>query len=137
MKMGKYLEKKNQLGYSKFLLYLKIYSKFENMVTENKSKEFRFKNIDETRNYFVEEIEQKELTSNKHQKVCTTLNYIEHFLILASAVTGRISISAFAYLLGISIGITRFAIERKICTIPAGIKKFKLIIRKKKGNIIK
>ena len=107
------------------------------MVTENKSKEFRFKNIDETRNYFIEEIEQKELTSNKHQKVCTTLNYIEHFLILASAVTGRISISAFAYLLGISIGITRFAIELKICTITAGIKKFKLIIRKKKGNIIK
>ena len=41
------------------------------------------KKIGETRNYFVEEIEQKELTSNKHEKVCTTLNYIERFLILA------------------------------------------------------
>ena len=61
----------------------------------------------------------------------------KHFLILASAVTGRISISAFAYLLVISIGITRFAIELKICTTTAGIKKFELIIRKKKGNIIK
>ena len=64
------------------------------------------KNIDETRNYFVEEIEQNELMSGKLKKVCTTLNYIEHFLILASTITGCISISAFASLLGIPIGIT-------------------------------
>ena len=55
------------------------------------SQEFRFKNIDETTNYFVEE-----LMSKKCKKVCTTLNYIEHFLILACTVTGFISISAFA-----------------------------------------
>ena len=41
----------------------------------------RWKNIDESRNYFVEEIEQKELISKMHKKVCTTPNYIEHFLI--------------------------------------------------------
>ena len=46
---------------------------------KNIDQEFRLKNIDETRNYFVEEIEQKELMSNKHKKVCTTLNHIEHF----------------------------------------------------------
>ena len=34
--------------------------------------------------------------SRKHKKVCTILNYIEHFLILASSVTGSISMSAFA-----------------------------------------
>ena len=38
--------------------------------------------------------------SKKHSKVCTTLNYIEHFLILASTVTGCISIFAFASLIG-------------------------------------
>ena len=37
--------------------------------------------------------------SKKHKKGCTTLNYIENFCILASTVTGRISISAFASLL--------------------------------------
>ena len=31
------------------------------MIQENTSQEFRFKNIDETRNYFVEEIKQNEL----------------------------------------------------------------------------
>ena len=50
------------------------------------SQELRFKNIDETRNYFLEEIEQNELMSKEHKKVCTTLNYIEHF-ILASPIT--------------------------------------------------
>ena len=59
------------------------------------------RNIDETRNYFVEEIEQKELMSKNHKIICTALNYIEHFLILAFVVTGCISVSAFTSLLGI------------------------------------
>ena len=43
------------------------------MAKENKSQEFRLKNIEEI-------------------KVCTTLNYIEHLLILPSAVTGCVSV---------------------------------------------
>ena len=50
-----------------------------------------------------------------------TLNYIEYFLILACTVTGHISISAFASLLGISVGIMSSAIGLKICAIPTGI----------------
>ena len=53
--------------------------------------------------------------SKKHRRVCTTLNYIKHFLILAPTITGCISISAFASLLGILIRITSSAIELKIC----------------------
>ena len=52
--------------------------------------------------------------SKKNKKFCTTLNYIEHFLILASAVTGCISISAFASLVSIPVGITNSAIGLKI-----------------------
>ena len=69
------------------------------MVEENISQEFRLKNVDETRNYFLGKIKQNELTSRKNKKVGTTLNYIEHVLILASAITGCILISAFASLL--------------------------------------
>ena len=72
------------------------------------SQEFRLKNIDETRDYFLEEKKQNELVSKKHKTVCTTLNCIEHFLILASTITGCISIFAFASLIGIPIGITSF-----------------------------
>ena len=59
--------------------------------------------------------------SKKHKKVCTTLNYIEHFLILASTITGCISISAFASLICIPTGMTSSGIELKIFAITAGI----------------
>ena len=45
------------------------------------------------------------MISRKHKKLCKTLNYIEHSLNLASAITGCTSISAFSSLLGIPIGI--------------------------------
>ena len=80
------------------------------MVEENISQEFRLKNIDETRNYFLEEIKQNELMSSMHKTFCTTLKYIEHFLILASTITRCISISDFSSLIGIPIGITSSAI---------------------------
>ena len=44
---------------------------------------------------------------------------------------GCISISAFASLIGVPIGITCYAIRLKICAIAAGIKKYKAIIKKK------
>ena len=59
--------------------------------------------------------------SKKYKIVCTTVNYIEQFLILASKITGCVSISAFASLVGIPIGITSSAIVLKICEITAGI----------------
>ena len=80
------------------------------MVERNIDMEFRLKNINETRNYFLEEIKCNELMSRKYKNVCATLNYIEHFLILASTITGCISIFAFASLIAVPIGITSFAI---------------------------
>ena len=102
------------------------------MVEKNISQEFRFKNIDKTRNYFLKEIEQNELMSKKHKKVFTTLNYIEHSLILSAIITGCISISAFGFLLGIRMKITSSAMWLKVCAIAAGIKNYKSIIKKKK-----
>ena len=67
----------------------------------------------------------------KLTKFCTTLHWIEHFLILASEITRRISISAFASLLGVSIRITDAAIGLKICAIAAGIKNIKSLIKRK------
>ena len=75
--------------------------------------------------------------SKKHKKVCKTLKYIEHFLILASAINGYTSISAFASLIGIPIGITSSAIGLRTCVIAAEIKNYKSIIKKKKKNLYK
>ena len=111
-----------------------MYNYFKNIAEENISQEFRLKIIDETRNYFLEETKQNELMSKKHKKVFATLNYIEHFLVLASTVTGCISISAFISSIVISIVITSSAIGLKICAIIAVIKKYKSIIKKKKNK---
>ena len=60
------------------------------------------------------------------------INYIKHFSILASAITGYISISTFTSLLGIPLGITSSEIGLKMCVIAAGYKNYKPIIKKKK-----
>ena len=46
--------------------------------------------------------------SKKPKKVSTTLNHIKHFIILSSTITGCVSISAFAYLIGILIANYKF-----------------------------
>ena len=102
------------------------------MGEENISQEFRLENIEETKNYFIKEIEQNELISKKHKKTYTTLNYLENLLVLASVVTRCLLMSAFASLLGIPMGITSSTIRLKICAIAAGIKKCKSITQKKK-----
>ena len=55
------------------------------MVEENISLEFRLKNIDETRNYFTEDINQNQWLGKKQKSICTTLYFIKHLPILASA----------------------------------------------------
>ena len=65
-----------------------------------------------------------------------TLNYIEHFLILASKITRCISLSDFAYLIGIPREITSSSIQLKISATTAGIKTYKstIWIKKKKHD---
>ena len=60
--------------------------------------------------------------SKKHKEV---LNYINHSLIVISTITGCVSISAFASLVGIPIGIASSTIGLNICVITTGIKKYK------------
>ena len=75
------------------------------MPEEDMNQEFRLEKIEEIRNYLIEEINQNELMSQKHKKVCRILNDIEHSLIAISTITGCVSLSAFASLVGILIGI--------------------------------
>ena len=80
--MKKCLKKNNQLRYKNFLVYLKIYNYFKNT-----SQEFRLNNINGTIDYFPEEGEKHKTMNKTHRKLCTTLNYIEHVLILVSTFT--------------------------------------------------
>ena len=60
------------------------------------------------------------------------LNLIEHLLILASVVTGCVSITTFVSLVDIPKGIVSSTVGLKSCAITAGIEKYNLIIKKKK-----
>ena len=102
-----------------------------NMV-EEASLEFRLRKLDETRNYLLDERKHNDLISDKYKKTCKYLNYVEHLLILSSTVTGCVSISAFASLVCLPVGITSSAVGISICAIIAGIKKYKSISKKKK-----
>ena len=44
-------------------------------------------------------------------------NYIEHLRILVFAINGYVSVSAFAFLVGIPINIASYAVGLKTCTI--------------------
>ena len=101
------------------------------MFKENISQEFRLEKIAEIRNYLFKEINQNELMNKWHKKGCRVLSYIDHLLIVISAITGCVSISTFAYLVGIPIGTASYAIGLTTCAITAGIKKCKSIIKKK------
>ena len=69
--------------------------------------------------------------NKKRKNDCTTLNYIVQVLFLSSAITGCISISAFASLLCIPVEITSSAIGLKNCAIAAGIKNYNSVTKNK------
>ena len=43
--------------------------------------------------------------SEKYEKTCRYLNYVKHLLVLASTITGCVSVSAFASLVCVPVGI--------------------------------
>ena len=80
-------------------------------------------------------IKSNKLMSKKQKKFCNTLNYVEYltyFILSFSTDNGCVFISDFASLVGFLLGITSTAVGLKFRAIPAGIKKFKSIFKKKK-----
>ena len=106
-------------------------------MVEEASLGLRLRKTNETRYYHLEEIKHNDLMNEKYKKTCKSLNYVKNLLILVSIVTGCLSISAFASLFCVSVGITRSVVETKICAITAEIKKFKSIIKKNKKKLDK
>ena len=82
-------------------LLINIITSKRNITEENISQIFILKNIYETRNYFIQEINHNDLMSKKYKKVFAVLNYIEQLLILTSTVTRCVSISASDFLVSI------------------------------------
>ena len=100
-------------------------------MVEEESLEFWLRKINEIKNYTLGEIKHNDLVTEKYNSH-KILYHVEHLLILASTVTGCISISAFSSLVCVSFGILSSALGIKVYAITAGIKKYKSIVKKKK-----
>ena len=71
------------------------------------------------------------MINENHKETSNYLNYVEHFIILASAVTGYISISAFTSLVCLPLGITTSLVGLKnFCVMAEGMKDYKSIQEK-------
>ena len=72
--------------------------------------------------------------SKKYENICNALNHIVHllYLQLLIAVSGCVSIFAFAFLAGVPTGNASSALGIKTCVKTAGAKKYKSIIKQKK-----
>ena len=62
------------------------------------------------------------------------LNHIEQLLVLALTVTGCVSISTLSSLVCVPVGITSSELGIKTCTVTAGIKLYRSIIKKNKTS---
>ena len=93
------------------------------MPEENMNQVFPLKNIDEIRDYLIEETNRNALVSKRYKKACRVLNYTGNSLIVISTITGCVSISAFASLLSIPTRIITYAIGLKIFVITARTQK--------------
>ena len=96
------------------------------------NQESRLRKIDEIRTYLTEEINQSELVSKKHEKVCGTLHYIAHSLTIISAITGCVSISNFPSLIGTPRELAIPTVGLKISVVTTEIKKYNSMNKKRK-----
>ena len=84
----------------------------------NRNFDFRLKKNKWNKKLSFRKIKYNDLMSEKHKKVCRTFNYFENLLGFFSAVSGCVSISAFALL----VGFTSPVVGLQICALTAVIK---------------
>ena len=84
---------------------------------------------------FLEKILKNELISKKYKNVCKIINYTEYLNILASTNGECAFISPFASLICLPVGIAISGAKRKVFVIPAGIKKYNSVTKKRKRNM--
>ena len=101
--------------------------------------QFRLNKIIEIKNYFIAEIEERELMSKRISKYIASFDYFDKSLIFLSVTTGSISIASFATIIGALVGMMSASCSGSFFSITTGIVK-KLLkttrIKKKKHNKI-
>ena len=96
------------------------------------NQQFRLNKISEVKDYIITEIKERKLMSKKLSKYISFFDYFDKSLIVLSVASGSVSITSFATVIGIPIGITsaRLSLAFSLCTIL--VKKLLKATRNKK-----
>ena len=101
------------------------------------NQQFRLKKISEIEEYFIAEIKERELMSQKLSKYISFSNYFDKSLIVLSLASGGVSISSFATAIGAPIGITSASLSLAFSLCLGLVKMLLKATRNKQRSIIK
>ena len=103
-----------------------------NKISLNDEQQFRLKQINEIKDYFVPEIKEKELMSKTLFCNIAFFDYFDKSLIVLSVATGSISIASFATVIGAPVGMMSASCSLAFSITTGFVKKFLKTIRNKK-----
>ena len=86
---------------------------------------FRLNQIDEIKDYFNLEIQERKITSKKLSKYIASFEYIDKAVIVLSATSGGVSVISFASVIGVSAGIASASFTLVFSLTTGIIKKFR------------
>ena len=73
-------------------------------ITPSNDEQFKLNKINEIKDYFIEEIKERELMSKNLSKYIASFGYFDKSLIVLAVTTGSISIASFATVIGVPVG---------------------------------
>ena len=104
-----------------------------NSVEDNLNKQhFRLNKINDTKDYFIAEIEERDLMSKRLSKYIASSDYFDKSLIVLSAASGSISIASFARVIGTLVGIASPSVSLTFSLSTGFVKKLLKTTRNKK-----
>ena len=103
-----------------------------NIYPSSNDQQFRLNKISEVRDYFIDEIKERELMSKKLSKYIASFDYFDKSLIALSVTTSSISVASFPTITGCSVGIASVSFSLAFSISKGIVKKFLKTTRNKK-----
>ena len=100
--------------------------------TQSNDQQFSLDKINEIKDYFIAEIEERELISKRLSKYIASFDYFDKLLIVLSLATGSISIASFTTVIGAPVGMMRASCSLAFSITAGFVKKFLKTTRNKK-----
>ena len=134
-------------GFIGFMLKDKSLTDFTNLFSPNGFKKnetsnlhnqhFRLNKINEIKDYFIADIEERELMNKRLSKYIASFDYFDKSLIILSAISGSISVASFATVIATPIGIASASFSLAFLLSTGLVRKLLKMARNKKKNLNK